>query len=158
MRYVVRSLKYFLLICVLYLGIVWYESLNVAVEGVSFLDVLKAQLYSQHGAMLISAFVILAMIYPLFGYMKRTVDNCDMVEDAVRIHNAMQCFGFEVVGQRGEYTVFRAKGFIRRLSFLFEDEVLVRQVGSGIEIAGIRRAVARIIYQLHAYISQKRFE
>ena len=67
-------------------------------------------------------------------------------------------FGFEVVGQRGEYTVFRAKGFIRRLSFLFEDEVLVRQVGSGIEIAGIRRAVARIIYQLHAYISQKRFE
>ena len=147
-----------MLICVLYLGFVWYESLNVADEGVSFLDVLKAQLYSQHGAMLISAFVGLAMIYPLFGYMKRTVANCDMVEDAVRIHNAMQCFGFEVVGQRGEYTVFRAKGFLRRLTFMFEDEVLVRQVGSGIEIAGIRRAVARIIYQLNAYISQKRFE
>ena len=97
MRYVVRSLKYFLLICVLYLGFVWYESLDVAVEGVTYLDILKAQLYSQHGVMLISAFVFLAGLYPLFGYMKRMVDNCDMVEDAVRIHNAMQCFGFEIV-------------------------------------------------------------
>ena len=51
--------------------------------------------------------------------------------------------------------VYRAEGIIRRMTLLFEDEILVRQVEDGVEIEGLRRSAVRIIYQLSAYIERK---
>jgi hypothetical protein len=41
---------------------------------------------------------------------------------------------------------------------MYEDRVEVRVVDGGVEIDGIRRAVARIAFQLSAYIDNSRFE
>jgi hypothetical protein len=158
MRYVVRSLKYFALLCVLYLILLWYKSLDAAYDGIPFMDILKAQLFSQYGAMLVAAFVGLSALYPRFGFMRRRIENCDMEREMIRINNAMQLYGFEFVGQEDGCAIYRAQGIIKRLTLMFEDEIRVYQSDNGIEIVGIRRAVARIAYQLEAYLASRRFE
>jgi hypothetical protein len=70
----------------------------------------------------------------------------------------MRVYGFMFVGMEGETLVYRANGVIKRLSFMYEDRVEVRVVDGGVEIDGIRRAVARIAFQLSAYIDNSRFE
>ena len=54
--------------------------------------------------------------------------------------------------------IYRAKGVVKRLTYMYEDRIEVRSVDGGVEIRGIRRAVARIAYQLSAYIENSRFE
>jgi hypothetical protein len=41
---------------------------------------------------------------------------------------------------------------------MFEDAIEVRQVEGGVELRGVRRAVARVAFQLKAYISNRRYE
>ena len=53
---------------------------------------------------------------------------------------------------------YRATGILQRLWFVFEDRVEVRTVDGGVELYGVRRAVARIAFQLKAYIANRRFE
>ena len=44
--------------------------------------------------------------------------------------------------------VFGANNIIDRIVMLFEDEIQVKQVGQEIEISGIRRGVARVLYRM----------
>ena len=82
----------------------------------------------------------------------------DILGDRVRIDNAMRVFDFELVGEEQEVITYRARGVLKRLTFMYEDKIEVRAVEGGVEIKGIRRAVARIAYQLGAYVENSRFE
>mgnify|MGYP006923203878 FL=1 len=157
-RYIVRSLKYLLFISVLYIALVWLMSVTSYSEKVDMWLLLESQLRSEQGTLLIVAFIALAIFYPRFGFMRRKVEGVDITRDRIRIDNAMRVYGFMFVGMEGETLVYRANGVIKRLSFMYEDRVEVRVVDGGIEIDGIRRAVARIAFQLSAYIDNSRFE
>lgn len=157
-RYIVRSLKYLLFISVLYIALVWLMSVTSYSEKVDMWLLLESQLRSEQGTLLIVAFIALAIFYPRFGFMRRKVDGVDITRDRIRIDNAMRVYGFMFVGMEGETLVYRANGVIKRLSFMYEDRVEVRVVDGGVEIDGIRRAVARIAFQLSAYIDNSRFE
>lgn len=157
-RYIVRSLKYLLFISVLYIALVWLMSVTSYSEKVDMWLLLESQLRSEQGTLLIVAFIALAIFYPRFGFMRRKVEGVDITRDRIRIDNAMRVYGFMFVGMEGETLVYRANGVIKRLSFMYEDRVEVRVVDGGVEIDGIRRAVARIAFQLSAYIDNSRFE
>lgn len=157
-RYIVRSLKYLLFISVLYIALVWLMSVTSYSEKVDMWLLLESQLRSEQGTLLIVAFIALAIFYPRFGFMRRKVEGVDITRDRIRIDNAMRVYGFMFVGMEGETLVYRANGVIKRLSFMYEDRVEVRVVDGGVEIDGIRRAVARIAFQLNAYIDNSRFE
>lgn len=157
-RYTVRSLKYLLFISVLYIALVWLMSVTSYSEKVDMWLLLESQLRSEQGTLLIVAFIVLAIFYPRFGFMRRKVEGVDITRDRIRIDNAMRVYGFMFVGMEGEALVYRANGVIKRLSFMYEDRVEVRVVDGGVEIDGIRRAVARIAFQLSAYIDNSRFE
>jgi hypothetical protein len=43
--------------------------------------------------------------------------------------------------------VFRADNILSRLFLLFEDEIVVEQYGQWIDITGIRRGVAKVLYR-----------
>ena len=45
---------------------------------------------------------------------------------------------------------------MRRYTLLFEDEICVSQQGKMIQIEGIRRGVARVVYRLDSYIQMVR--
>ena len=157
-RYIVRSLKYLLFISVLYIALVWLMSVTSYSEKVDMWLLLESQLRSEQGTLLIVAFIALAIFYPRFGFMRRKGEGVDITRDRIRIDNAMRVYGFMFVGMEGETLVYRANGVIKRLSFMYEDRVEVRVVDGGVEIDGIRRAVARIAFQLSAYIDNSRFE
>ena len=157
-RYIIRSLKYLLFISLLYVALVWVVALTSYSDMVDGWVLLEAQLRSQQGAWLVATLVVLAAFYPRFGFMRSEVAKCDIVADRVRIDNAMRVHGFEAVGTEGDAIIYRAKGVIKRLGLLYEDRLEVRAVEGGVAIVGIRRAVARVAYQLQAYINNSRFE
>jgi hypothetical protein len=121
-------------------------------------QLLEAHLHTQRGHYMIVGFVTLAAFYPLFGYMRSRVDDCHIVEDRVRIDNAMRLFGFRFVEQKEDVLIYRAEGLVHRLWLVFEDRIEVRKVDNGVELYGIRKAVARVMLQLRAYIANRRFE
>ncbi|MBO5890082.1 MAG: hypothetical protein J6Q28_01460 [Alistipes sp.] len=158
MKYAVRSLKYLLFICVLYVALMWLSSISTYGGAVDTMTLLRAQLASDRGVWLVVAFVALALFYPKFGYVRRVIEGADMDADRVRIDNAMQLYGFKFAEVRDGGLVYRAEGVVRRIILLFEDEIIVRRVEGGIEVEGKRRQAVRIIFQLSAYIDNKRFE
>ena len=86
------------------------------------------------------------------------VDDCHVEDDRIRIDNAMAAYGYKFEGQRGDVLVYRAEGLFKRLTLMFEDEIEVRKVASGVEIVGIRRTTARVVYQLRSYLNNRRYE
>lgn len=158
MKYIVRSLKYLLFICVLYLALLWLSSISTYGGTIDVMTMLKAQLSSDRGLWLVVAFVVLALCYPKFGYVRRVVEGAAIEADRLRIDNAMQLYGFKFAEVRDGVLVYRAEGVVRRIILLFEDEIVVRRHEGGIEVEGKRREVVRIIFQLSAYIDNKRFE
>lgn len=158
MKYIIRSLKYLLVLCVLYVALMWLSSISTYGGAVDTMTLLRAQLASDRGVWLVVAFVALALFYPKFGYVRRVIEGADMDADRVRIDNAMQLYGFKFAEVRDGGLVYRAEGVVRRIILLFEDEIIVRRVEGGIEVEGKRRQAVRIIFQLSAYIDNKRFE
>ncbi len=158
MKYAVRSLKYLLLICVLYVALTWLSALYTYDGMVDVVTLMRAQLGSDRGKLLIVASMLLAIFYPRFGYIRRVVQRADIEADRLRIDNAMKIYGFKFVEVREGALVYRAEGVINRIVLLFEDEILVRQIEGGIEVEGIRRRAVRILLQLNAYIEYRERE
>lgn len=156
MKYAIRSLKYLILICVLYVAMTWLSA--VYTYDVDVVTLLKAQLDTDQGRWIVVAFVVLALFYPRFGFVRRLVEGVNIDNDRIRIDNAMKLYGFKFAEEHDGVAVYRAEGIIRRITLLFEDEILVRQVEGGVEIEGLRRTAVRIIYQLKAYIEHRERE
>lgn len=156
MKYAIRSLKYLILICVLYVAMTWLSA--VYTYDVDVVTLLKAQLDTDQGRWIVVAFVVLALFYPRFGFVHRLVEGVNIDNDRIRIDNAMKLYGFKFAEEHDGVVVYRAEGIIRRITLLFEDEILVRQVEGGVEIEGLRRTAVRIIYQLKAYIEHRERE
>lgn len=157
MKYVVRSLKYLVLLCVLYVALTYLMTFVEPTDATVWQQLLK-HLNTRNGLYMVIAFVLLAALYPKFGYMRSLIQECDIKEDRVRIDNAMRIFGFRVEQEGGDCVVYRAEGIVHRLSLMFEDRIEVRAVEGGVELKGLRRSVARVALQLRSYINNRRFE
>lgn len=153
-RYIVCAVKYLLAFIVLYLGLLWLSQ-RVSGVDVPLFDSVMLTLQTTKGKFLVAAVVVLAAMYPKWGFIVRRVE-CDMTEDREQILAAFQASGFELVAEDGDKMVFHADNVVRRLSFLLEDEICVTQYGQWCEIRGIRRAAARIAYRLDMYMTNKR--
>lgn len=161
MKYFVRSVKYMLFLCVLYVGLEWLMlefAPDASIEGMTLGELLMVRLSDTRGMMLIVAIVALAALYPLFGFMKSSIKGCSYERDAARINNAMHLYGFKLIEDNGDIKIYGADTFLRRLTLMFEDRIEVRCVEDGIELKGMRRTVARITYQLQTYLHNSRFE
>ena len=161
MRYVIRSVKYFILICVLYVALEWAMltfAPDATIEGLTLGELLTLRFESERGMLLVAAFVGLAAFYPLFGFMKMRIENSCYERDGIRLNNAMRTYGFKLKEERGNVKIYGAEGILRRVTLMFEDEIEVHQVDGGIELRGLRRTVARVGYQFKAYLHNSRFE
>lgn len=156
MRYLVRSLKYFALLCVLYVAIVWLMYWSGSLPEHPWKMMLFV-LQTQRGMIMAAAFVVLAAAYPMFGFMRKRIGG-SVARNREQIIRAFQMQGFRLTGEREGEMTFRGDGLFKRLSLLFEDQITVRDTASGLEIEGIRRAVARIAYRLDGYIFNSRFD
>lgn len=151
MKYFVRSLKYFVALCVLCVAIMmlnrWMGTAALSVE-----DTFYVMFHTWRGMMLPAVVVLVAAFYPRFGFMTRRVEG-DVVGNRTQIMNAMAAAGFSLCREEDEVMYFRADGVVRKFFMLWDDEIRVEQYGQWIEVSGIRRGVANVVYRLEPYIT-----
>jgi hypothetical protein len=145
MKYFVRALKYFAAFCVLYLAIVWLSVMTTKGMDVSAWDYIVANFQTTRGKLLGLAVVVLSAAYPRMGFMTRRVE-CDMEDERDYLLQVFAASGFTLKEESEGRMVFRADNILSRLFLLFEDEITVEQYGQWIDITGIRRGVAKVVY------------
>lgn len=154
MKYLIRSVKYFVALCVICMGVVALMLLT-GTSALSAEETLYAMFHTTRYARLLAAIVVLAALYPRFGFIRRRTEG-DVEEDREQIHQAFRAAGFELRSEEEGVMTFRAATLPHRLMLLFEDEIRVSQYGQWIELEGIRRGVARVEYRLDSYLRMKR--
>lgn len=146
MKYFVRALKYFAAFCVLYVAIVWLSVMTTKGMDISAWDYIAANFQTTRGKLLGLAVVVLSAVYPRMGFMTRRVE-CDMETEHDYILQVFAAAGFTLKEESEGRMVFRADNILSRLFLLFEDEIVVEQYGQWIDITGIRRGVAKVLYR-----------
>ena len=154
-RYIIRSVKYLIALCVLYVAIValMYYSGNMQQLGVSFADQWAILFSSWRGWTMVGVTILLAATYPKFGFVKRRV-NGDITLDREQIDAAFRASGFKFVGVEEGALVYQAQG-LRRLMMLFEDKIVVRGEGDTLVFDGIRRATVPVAFSAERFIESK---
>ena len=153
-KYIVRSLKYLVALCVLYVALMAFMHQYNNPFGLTIEQRVQLMFDTWRGCGMIIATFVLAATYPFFGYVKRTFEG-DIVADREQLNRAADFVGLELVSESAEELVYHAKG-LRRLVMLFEDTVRVRQCGSQIEVEGLRRVAVRMAFDAERYITNKR--
>ena len=147
MRYLVRSAKYFAAFCVLYVAIIWISVKTTSSMDVSVWDYIVATFATTRGKLLGVAVVVLSALYPRMGFMTRQV-QCDMKQERDFILSIFAVAGFTLKEESEGRMVFKADNILSRIVMLFEDEIVVEPNGPKLDITGIRRAVAKVIYRM----------
>ena len=154
-RYWIRSAKYLLAFCVLYVGMLWVMHQLQNPFGLTFKQRWQMMFENDwRGVGMIVASIALALTYPFFGYAKRKVSG-NIITDREQLDHAADFTGLVLVSESENELVYRARG-LRRLVMLFEDEVRVRQEGDKVEIRGLRRIAVRMAIDVERYITNKR--
>lgn len=146
MRYVQRSIKYFLAICIVYIAMLYVMSLTemlVITRG----QTLNALLSTPRGVFMLIAVIALSAAYPRFGFIQRTVKG-SIKTHRRQIDQSFTIQGFRLMSESDNRLIYIASSPFKRLFLLFEDHILVTQVGDEIELRGNRKAVAYVMFRL----------
>lgn len=149
-RYIIRSVKYFVALSVLYVALMWLMSAT-GQTVLTLGDTCAILFGTQRGWLMLGAMVALAAVYPRLSFLTRRVEG-DIAENRKQIVAAFEASGYSLVGESDGRLTFRADG-LRKLFLLYEDEVVVEQYGQWICLTGIRRTVVRVSLRLEAYIT-----
>lgn len=156
MKYLIRSVKYFLGLCVLYLILMAVMFLTNS-SLLSPAETFSALIHSTRGQVLITVVVVLSAFYPRFGFISRQEVGSFLL-NREQIINAFSSEGFRLIQENEHEMIFRADSVFKRLMLLYEDQIRVTQNGEWIVIEGIRRGVARVYYRLQTYLERTRNE
>ena len=152
-RYFIRSVKYLIALVVLYVGLmaVMHYSQH---SPITFAQRWQLMFEQWNGWGMVIVSILLAATYPFFGYTKRSFEG-DIVADREQLNTAAKFVGLELVSESGNELLYRAKG-LRRVTMLFEDDIVVRQNGTQLEVEGLRRVAVRFAFDVERYITNKR--
>ncbi|MFI3258807.1 MAG: hypothetical protein R3Y16_01785 [Rikenellaceae bacterium] len=151
MRYLQRSVKYFLALSALYFAMVFVMSL-VANTLFTPGDTLRELFSSQRGVFLFVAVIALSLFYPLFGFMRRYT-NGDIVKHREQIITSFRLQKMKLHHESDGRMTFVADNMFKRFRLLFEDHVKVVQSEDGkLSVSGNRKAVAYVIYRLEVAV------
>ena len=151
-KYLIRSVKYFIALCVLYVTMMalMHYSEHAPITFAQRWELLFA---TWRGWGMVVATIVLAATYPYFGFAKRAFEG-NIIADREEFAMAAEVSGLELVTATDTELVYRAKG-LRRLVKLYEDEVVVRQNGTQIEVDGLRSLSVRFAFDAERFITNK---
>ncbi len=151
-KYFVRSVKYFIALCVLYVALMalMHYSEHAPITFAQRWELLFA---TWRGWGMVVATILLAATYPYFGFAKRVFEG-NIATDREEFAMAAEVSGLELVSATETELRYRAKG-LRRLVKLYEDEVVVRQNGTQIEVEGLRSLAVRFAFDAERFITNK---
>lgn len=151
-KYFVRSVKYFIALCVLYVALMalMHYSEHAPITFAQRWELLFA---TWRGWGMVVATILLAATYPYFGFAKRAFEG-NIATDREEFTMAAEVSGLELVSATETELRYRAKG-LRRLVKLYEDEVVVRQNGTQVEVGGLRSLSVRLAFDAERFITNK---
>lgn len=155
-RYLLRAVKYFVLlivlIVVLYALAYYFEGTPMSAE-----EYIAMLLADPRAKWLLPVLGALALAYPAFGYMTRSLP-ISLKENRVGVDAAMRACEFEAAGERDGVLLYRATSAARRVRLLWEDELEVWSEGDRTMIRGHRAAVVQVIYRSEIYMRKENGE
>ena len=151
-KYLLRSVKYFIALCVLYVALMalMHYSEHAPITFAQRWELLFA---TWRGWGMVVATILLAATYPYFGFAKRAFEG-NIIADREEFTMAAEVSGLELVKDNEKELVYRAKG-LRRLVKLYEDEVVVRQNGTQVEVDGLRSLAVRFAFDAERFVTNK---
>lgn len=143
MKYLVRSLKYFLqltILLVIFVAAIYF----ITAKGAPLESMLKNG-YDSIWSML-GIVAVFAAVYPKFGYGKRRIRAKGSTDEILpKIEAHMNDRGYVLVSRDAEDNlVFRQASFISRLFKMFEDKVYFTRALSGYEMEGRLKDIVRL--------------
>ena len=105
MKYFIRSLKYFVALCVICVAILALM-LATGTSALTLDQTVYVMFHTSRYATLFAAIVVLAALYPKFGFVVRKVEG-DVEENREQIINAFKSAGFSLRGEEDGVMTFR---------------------------------------------------
>lgn len=151
-KYIIRSVKYLIALCVLYVALMALMHYSES-SLVTFVQRWQLLFSSWRGWSMVVGTILLAVTYPLFGYVKREFVG-SIVTDRNELDMAAEVVGLSLVSESDTELIYRANG-LRRLIRLGEDEIRIRQCGNKVEVEGLRSSAVRLAFDAERYIKSK---
>ena len=146
MKYLIRSVKYFIyisLIAAIVLTVLVLTNFVSSDVNVMFVHGWKSIGY------IALMFAAISAIYPKFGYKKLMAHVLGEL-DGLRgdVVKCMQERGYVLESEDGQVMTFRYRPILNRVFRMFEDRITIEKVLGGFEVEGLTRDVVRIVYAL----------
>ncbi|MGN0189479.1 MAG: hypothetical protein ACI395_08195 [Candidatus Cryptobacteroides sp.] len=143
MKYFVRAVKYFVYLVVIISLILAILVLIGAAEA----DI-STMFRNGYNALwqIALIFAVIAAIYPKFGFITRdAIMTGTLQENADRVRNYMASKEYVFESENGNVLTYRHRGFISRLSRMFEDRITITlSEEGGAKVEGLRKDAFRI--------------
>ncbi len=142
MKYIMRSLKYFVyLVAILTLIIVILVKAGFVESDVSKIFVNGYDSLWQIALMM----AVFAAIYPKFGFSTRTAHFYGTPQEAdAALGEVMERLGYKLERQDGEDSCYVKRSPFSRLVKMYEDRITVRHIAAGLELEGLTKDTVRI--------------
>ena len=150
--YLIRSIKYLIWLALLFtLIFVLMIRTNTARAGGE--QMLHELFHTQRGWMMIGMLMVLAFLYPRFGFTSRSLKGSVATnrDDILRVAHRG---GFSLVSETPGQLVFRASSPAKKALLLWEDTITVTQQGDQLVI-DIRKEVVRMEFRLKPALAQE---
>lgn len=148
-RYVVRAAKYVVYLLVLFFIIFAFMD---AINGTNV--PMWSIFTSTRGMMLGVVVLVFALIYPFFGFTKKTLtfDASKRREDVERV---MTMNGYLPSAESTDSVmVFRAKSVAKKLMLMWEDQIVITTVDTLSVIKGARKEVVKATFRFNTFITE----
>lgn len=143
MKYLLRAVKYFLSLAVLFCLII------AALVAVKMVDADLSTMFRNGTDSLVQIAVIgavFALIYPRFGYCERTVAVFGSIaENLADISEIMKVRGYVLESKDDTKAVFHKSFLLTRIMRLGEDKITITSDVRGLSVEGATKDVVRII-------------
>ena len=142
MKYLIRSIKYFIYFSLMCTLIVYALVLIGAVEG--DINTIFEEGYKSVGKIAIF-FALVAAVYPKLGFISRDMSiSGSWCEIRMKTVEFMSERRYSLESESENKTTFRLKGNTGRLTKMFEDRITLTKTADGWQMEGLRKDVLRL--------------
>ena len=149
-RYLIRAIKYLIWLLLL-VALILALLIGTGTSRYGFEETLGELFGSARGALMIGMILLLALLYPRFGYTVRAV-RADMAANRDKILKAFEASGYRLESETPEGMLFRAATPLKKATLLWEDAIEVTGDGKYTLLEGVRKEVVKIEFRLKSYL------
>lgn len=146
-RYPIRAVKYMVQLCILFF--VMFGLLQAFGYG----NVTLSEMFdSSRGYILLAAVIFFALLYPFFGFTKKTL-TFDASTNEAEVERVMGMCGYQRVEGEAQAMVFRAATMPKKIVLMWEDTIEINTVDGLSTMEGARKEVVKASFRMGTFIN-----